>query len=328
MSVFDHMIINKGDHMYSGKALFHGAIMNSGTILHTLGTTNPKAQKVFDHFAIDTGCNPSACGEDVLDCLRKLSGDEFTKAMNSQPNYSGINSNNLAYVRRTDESSDFYSIYPEDALRSGHYAHVPVIAGNLQDEAAPFAVSSRHIVNSTKTLTDYIASWLPDTPRELVSQLIATYPDEPAAGLPAGTGSEYELYPQYKRNAAVQTDLTFEGGRREILHTLSKVVPSWAFIGTFLHGFPQFGTYHTSDLATQFGLSNAIAGNNMDEAYIHFVNSQDPNGMSCDEPWWPKWDSENLRMANFSNSTKGVTRDDYRKDSLDFWRVHGADLRM
>ncbi|KAM0552690.1 hypothetical protein ACHAPJ_007787 [Fusarium lateritium] len=70
-SVFDHMIINNGDHTYKGKPLFGGAIMNSGTFINTGGTAHPKAQKVFDKFASNAGCNPAKLGKETIDCLRR-----------------------------------------------------------------------------------------------------------------------------------------------------------------------------------------------------------------------------------------------------------------
>ncbi|XEV01287.1 hypothetical protein FSHL1_006574 [Fusarium sambucinum] len=328
-SVFDHMIINNGDHKYKGKPLFRGAIMNSGTFINTVGTAHPKAQKVFDKFACNAGCNPLKLGEATIDCLRRAPESRYQAAMNSLPNYSGPDSNNLAYIRRTDTSSSFYSNVPQDALRSGKYAHVPIIAGNMQDEATVFAVSSRNLINSTESLITYFTTWFPDAPRTLIGDLIATYPDNPAAGLPAGTAGRYELYPQYKRKSAIQTDVTFESGRRVVLGYLSRVVPTWSYIATYLHKDPkiaQFGTYHTSDLGTQFFLQNSVAGNNMNEAYIHFVNHLDPNGGKYSKEWWPRWNEETRQLVNFSSTTVGLTEDEYRKKSMDFLAKYGSKL--
>lgn len=323
------MIINNGDHTYNGRPLFHGAMMNSGTYINAAGTTSTKAQKVFDKFASNAGCDPSKLGRTTIDCLRQTPASEYQAAMNTLPNYSGPDSNNLAYIRRPDASSSFYGNTPQDALRTGRYAHVPIIAGNLQDEATVFAVSSRNLVNSTESLISYFATWFPDAPRKLISDFVATYPEDPAAGLPAGTDRQYELYPQYKRNSAIQTDITFEGGRRVVLGYLSKVVSTWSYIGTYLHNDPeiaQFGTYHTSDLGTQFFLEYPTPGDNINEAYIHFVNFLNPNGKQCGKSWWPKWNDQTRKLANFSYTNVSLTRDDYRKDSLDFLEKHGSQL--
>ncbi|KAK2591165.1 hypothetical protein QQS21_011141 [Conoideocrella luteorostrata] len=331
VSVFDHMIVNNGDHKYKGKPLFRGAIMNSGTFVNTLDTANPKPQRAFDTFARNAGCDPSKLREKTINCLRRVQPKTYQAAMNSLPNFSGPNSNDLAYIRRVDPSSSFLGNEPEDALRTGQFAHVPIITGNMQDEATIFAVSSRNLIHSTESLVSYFTSWFPDAPRGLISKFIATYPDKLSAGLPAGTGNKFEIYPQFKRNAAIQTDVTFEGGRRVVLQYLSKVVPTWSYIATFLHLDPQLaqvGTYHTSDLGTQFYLSNPTAGNNMNEAYIRFVNDLDPNGRSSENVWWPKWDQKTRQLANFSNTAVNLAKDDYRQESLAFLAKYGSQLRQ
>ncbi|TQS33408.1 hypothetical protein Golomagni_06249, partial [Golovinomyces magnicellulatus] len=112
-SVLDHMIINNGNHHYHGKPLFHGAIMNSGTIIRSLGTTSDKAQKVFQEFSSAAGCaSDNASGHKVLDCIRKISFDKFVSAMNSLPNFMTLQSNNLAYMPRPDPSTDFFPVSP------------------------------------------------------------------------------------------------------------------------------------------------------------------------------------------------------------------------
>lgn len=326
-SVLDHMLANDGDHRYNGKPLFRGAIMNSGTIVRTQNSTCSKAQDVFDSVAKASGCNPA--DQDVLECLRKAPFDVFNAAMNSVDNFMTERSNDLAYLPRPDISDTFFGEYPEVSIAKGNYARVPVIMGNQQDEATVFAVAQRNIVNSTETLVDFFHSWLPYTDRKTIEELIATYPDDPAAGLPVDTGSQYELYPQFKRNAAIQSDLTFIMGRREALSHMAHAVPAWSYLSTYLHDLPQFGTYHISDLATQFSLKvNPFAGEKMDAAYIEFVNHLDPNGRNCSEQWWPKWDNKRLHMAEFGKDSVKITKDDFRWDSYEFWKKHGAQLRQ
>lgn len=307
--------------------------MNSGTIIRSLGTTSKKAQQAFNDFCTAAGC-PTELAQNgqVLDCLRKISFDKFVSAMNSLPNFMTRRSNDLAYLPRPDLSDSFFSVSPEVAIADGRFARVPVIMGNQQDEATVFSVDKGDLVNSTETLIDYMASWLPETDRSLVADLVKTYPDDPAAGLPANTGSQWELYPQYKRLSAIQTDLTFLMGRREALSHMASKVPAWSYLSTYMHDFPQFGTYHISDLDTQFSLKvNEFAGNQMDAAYIHFVHHQDPNGRSnghgC-QPHWPKWSNKNLAMANFGASNVTIMRDDFRWESYEFWKKHSTQLRQ
>jgi hypothetical protein len=74
---------------------------------------------------------------------------------------------------------------------------------------------------------------------------------------------------------------------------------------------------------------NPKAGKHMNEAYIHFVSFfLIPVGACSGKPWWPRWDSDNQQLANFSEATKGLMRDSYRGEGLDFWRARSVDLRM
>jgi carboxylesterase type B len=324
ISVWDHLTINNGDHTYRGKPLFRAGIINSGGIVRTLPVDSDKAQKVFNQFSTAAGC---AGSDDILACLRQSPSETLVDAMNTLPNFYGPSANNLAFIRRTDTSSDFFSQFAEEAAAQGTYARVPLIAGTLEDDATIFAVAQRDIINSTETLVDFMATWYTETDRQLVADLIDLYPDDPAAGLPAGTGSLYELYPQFKRLALLQTDATFSQQRRELFSRIFEDVPVWGYLGTYLHGAPQFGTYHTTDMPTQFSLRvNPFTGNAMDTAYINFIYSLDPNGKTC-EPWWPQWNDETLQIANFSSESVGLTKDDFRWESYEFLREHTTKFR-
>lgn len=321
------MLAYGGNHHYRGKPLFHAGIMNSGTVIRTQDTTCTKAQDVFDTVSRAAGCNPASSA--VLNCLRKAPVDVLTQAMSSVPNIMSEYSVNLPYIPRPDRHDGLFSEFPEVSIAAGRYARVPVIMGNQEDEATIFAVAQRSIINSTETLVNYFANWLEYAPRDTVAALVATYPDDPAAGLPARTGNDGELYPQFKRNAAIQTDLGFTMGRREALSHMASKIPAWSYLATYQHGFPFLGTYHISDLATQFSLQvNEFAANKLDEAYIHFVNHRNPNGRNCSEQWWPKWDNKKLTLANFSSDAVGLTKDDFRWESYEFWKKHGAELRQ
>lgn len=199
MSILNQLIINKGDNTYKGKPLFHGAIMNSGSILRTAPTNSTKAQRVFDTFIAAAGCghNGRSSGHayNPVECLRKISLKELVSAMNSLPDFMTDRSSDFAYLPRPDPTDDFFSVSPEVAVAQGQFARVPVILGNQQDEAALFSLPQHDLINSTSTLVDYMHSWFVGTSRDLVADLVATYPDDPAAGLPADTGSEWEMYP-------------------------------------------------------------------------------------------------------------------------------------
>ena len=306
--------------------------MNSGTALRTLPVTSEKAQDVFNKVVEAADCKCGRQDHEVLECLRNAPLDKFINAMQSLPNFAQVSANNLAYLPRPDGSSDFFSIDAADAVAKGQFARVPVIMGNMQDESTPFAVAQRNIINNTDTLVDYFSTYFPDSSRHSVAEFVATYPDNPSAGLPADTGDQWELYPQYKRNAAIQSDLIFFMGRRQALGLMASKVPAWSYLATFDYGFPQFGSYHTDDLATQFGLQeHQIAAQNMDAAYINFVNTYSPNfpGANPGTPhYWPKWDNKNIQMMNFSATDMTITKDNFREKSFEWFIKHHDELKM
>lgn len=79
ISVYDQMIVNSGDNTYNGKALFRGAIMNSGSIVPAVDVAHPKAQAVYDTVVNAAGCSGSS---DTLACLRGLDYEAFMRAAN------------------------------------------------------------------------------------------------------------------------------------------------------------------------------------------------------------------------------------------------------
>jgi hypothetical protein len=83
ISVYDQMLVNSGDNTYNGKALFRGAIMDSGSIVPALDVASPKAQAVYDTVVNAGGCSGSS---DTLACLRGLDYATFMTAANVSNN--------------------------------------------------------------------------------------------------------------------------------------------------------------------------------------------------------------------------------------------------
>lgn len=73
------MIINSGDNTYNGKALFRGAISDSGSIVPAVDVAQPKPQAVYDAVVNAGGCSGSS---DTLACLRSLDYETFESAVN------------------------------------------------------------------------------------------------------------------------------------------------------------------------------------------------------------------------------------------------------
>lgn len=80
------MSYNGGNNLYKDKPLFHGGIMDSGSIIPYAPYDSPQAQSAFDQTLAVSGCSDLAC-------LRSLSYTDFLNAATSVPTifeYAGV----------------------------------------------------------------------------------------------------------------------------------------------------------------------------------------------------------------------------------------------
>ncbi|KAH9840444.1 putative secreted lipase [Teratosphaeria destructans] len=303
ISVFDHTVINGGDNTYNGKALFRGGIMNSGSIVPADPVTAPQAQAIYNSV---------------------VPYSTFLAATEDVPAIFGYHSLDLSYLPRPDPGDTFLAQSPELSVQSGAYAKVPVIIGDEQDEGTLFALSLSNITTNAQVV-DYLASYFPSNPNAHrdVAAIMATYPDQPLLGQPAGspfnTGSLNNIYPQYKRLAAVLGDLTFTLTRRYYISLIWKDVDVWSYLNTYFHGTPVIGTAHALDVLVDYGdgpLELTLDTNAVQEYYISFVNDLDPNSLGTSAPLidWPKWSnsSGNPQLVDFGATGLSLITDDFR----------------
>ena len=301
--------------------------MDSGTVFPTLPVDSPKAQDVYDSVVESAGC---ADASNTLECLRALPLDQFSSAVNAQPFFLGNRSLDLAFFPREDSGDSFYSQGPLESLAKGAIAKVPVINGVQEDEGTIFAPSARNLT-TTEEMIAYLASFFPNASQDDVAGLVATYPDDPAAGSPFRTGTENQLFPQYKRLAAIEGDFFFTMIRRIVLEQLSKLVPSYSYLGTYLYGFPLIGTSHISDVPAIYQLQpKPQPGHVFQSYYINFVNNLDPNigPTSANATNWPRYENAEEKMINVSATEVTCIKDDFRQTSSDYIREHLSVLQL
>ena len=77
------MTANGGDR----EGLFRGAIMSSGSSVHTSDITDSDVQGMYDYVVGQVGCTNTT---DTLACLRTVSADALLAAANSTPNPNGF----------------------------------------------------------------------------------------------------------------------------------------------------------------------------------------------------------------------------------------------
>ncbi|PVI00431.1 carboxylesterase [Periconia macrospinosa] len=335
ISVYDQMMLYDGNVTYKGKPLFRGAIMNSGTVVPVDPVDTPKAQEVYDAVVKSAGCEGDA---DTLACLRGLDFDKFLNATNSVPNILSFTSVALSYLPRPDGKVLTQS--PEVFASSGKFPKIPFIVGDQEDEGTLFA-----LFQSNLTTTEDIEKYLSDlyfrgASPEQIKGLVATYPDDPAAGSPFGTGQDNNWYPQYKRIAALLGDATFTLVRRFVLNATSIAnpdVPSWSYLSSTGRGIPILGTLHATDLLQVFyGTPDNFARKSIQQRYFNFVYNLDPNDAAggtepTEKPVnitkWAPWKQDQMLM-HFLADSEDVIKDDFRQESFQFLSDNSMSLRF
>ncbi len=323
ISVFDQMALYDGDNTYNGKPLFRGSIMNSGSIVPADRVDSPKAQQVFDTVAAAAGCSSST---DKLACLRGKDYQTFLNAANSVPGILSYTSVALSYLPRPDGTALTDS--PEVLVANGKYAAVPMIIGDQEDEGTLFSLFQSHVTPTAKLVSDLSNVFFHEATTQQISDLVSTYDDSILAGSPFRTGILNEVYPGFKRLAAILGDLVFTLTRRAFLSEALAVnpsVPAWSYLSSYDFGTLVLGTFHGSDLLQVFyGILPDYASKSIQNYYANFVYNLDPNDASGGTSTaskvtfsWPQWGA-NKQLANFFNDHAALLSDDFRSSSYDW----------
>jgi carboxylesterase type B len=314
ISVFLQTTLFDGDITYKGKPLFKGGIMSSGSIVPTKPLSSVKAQAVYDQVVKAGGCSGAA---DTLNCLRGLSYNDFLKAQSSVPHLLSYNSLALSYLPRPD--GRVLTDSPDNLVLNRKYAPVPMIIGAMEDEGTLFALFQSGLTTADK-LAGYLSQYyFDDAPVTKLKEMISTYGEGLASitqGSPYRTGILNEIFPGFKRRAAVLGDLLVTLPRRLFLG-YNPEVPSWSFVMSQNEGTPILGTFHGSDLLQVFfGVKDNYAARSMRSYFINFVYSQDPNGDgSTGFPKWPRW-SEGQKLMQIFAGRSALLSDDFRTASF------------
>ncbi|KAI0843548.1 sterol esterase [Hypoxylon sp. FL0890] len=317
ISVFDQMALYGGDNTYNGKKLFRAAIMDSGSVVPANPVDCDQAQIVYNTVVQEAGCSGAA---DTLACLRGTDYDTFLHATNSVPGILSYRSLALSYLPRPD--GKILPDSPDVLALNGQYAAVPMIIGDQEDEGTLFSLFQSNITN-TDELVDYIWKvFFPGIERDDVVGLVNTYDPSITAGSPFDTGILNNVYPEFKRLAAILGDMVFTLTRRLFLQSALAVnpdIPSWSYLASYDYGTPVLGTFHASDILQVFyGILPNYASKAIQSYYISFVYTMDPNdGTSSEFPQWPQW-KENKDLMQFWNNKSNLLADDFRSESQEY----------
>jgi len=330
ISVFDHTVINGGDNTYKGKPMFRAAIMDSGSVIPADPVTAPQAQQIYQDVLNTAGCASAA---DRLACLRSKDFDTFLKATSSAPGIFSYRSLDLSYLPRPDPGSNFFSVSPEISIFNKQFTKVPVIIGDQEDEGTLFSLSTYNVTSNAK-LIDYLSTFFTSNPnaRYDVTNLVSNYPDDLGiSGSPFGTGLLYNLYPQYKRLAAIFGDVVFTLARRVYLTNIATQVPCWSYLASYLKGTPVLGTFHGSDILYAFGTAPPnVATDSIQNYYVAFINTLDPNGLGTPGLTikWPQWTASSPMLLNFLAAFNSLIPDTFRAGAGNYLLINPYAFRV
>lgn len=301
--------------------------MNSGSIVPADPVDCPKGQVVYNSVVSAAGCSGSA---DTLSCLRKVSYETFLNAVSSVPAIFGYNSVALSYLPRPDGT--VLTASPEILMEAGSYTKIPFIIGDQEDEGTLFALSQSNITTTAQLEAYLLDIFFHDATPATIAALVATYPDDASAGSPFRTGAANELYPQFKRLAAILGDLTFILSRRAFLAINAAVtpsLPSWSYLATYNYGLPILGTFHASDILPAYGIEPGFPSVSIQSYYLSFINTLDPNKGTSGPGLiqWPQWGA-GQQLLNFGALTNSLLVDDFRNASYQFLAANTAMLHI
>jgi len=252
----------------------------------------------------------------------------YLNATNSVAGILSYSSVALSYLPRPDGKVLTQS--PEVLIASGKYAKVPFIIGNQEDEGTLFALFQSNITTTDQLSTYFQNLFFHGASKATIDKLIKTYPETIFDGSPFRSGILNNIYPQFKRLAAILGDLTFILTRRSfmnIANTVAPTVPSWGYMSSYDIGTPVLGTFHASDLLQVFfGLIPNYASTATRSYYLSFANHMDPN-INSGFKEWPRW-SVGKKLMNFYALTGYTIDDDFRGDTYDFIVENIASLHI
>ncbi|OCH89486.1 alpha/beta-hydrolase [Obba rivulosa] len=287
------MLNNEGD----SEGLFSGAWMSGGFPLPLNNYT--QLQGTYELLVNQTSCAGSS---DSLQCLRQL---PYETLLNAMLNVSPDQRFGRWQVVLDD---DFIKDQPETSLKEGRIARVPYVISDTEDEGTQTALNLTSITTDEDVATYLTVDGLPGLPQEQVSQILALYPSDPAAGSPFGTGDLYAITPQYKRMAAIIGDLEFHAQRRFFLNQTSYRQPAWSYLSKQFK-LPFLGSTDISDLINLYGPGD------LTDRLIYFTARENPNNGTG--VFWPQYTIEERLQLNIQNdSSFTIEPDTFRSEGI------------
>ncbi|KAK2464493.1 hypothetical protein APHAL10511_003472 [Amanita phalloides] len=300
-SVGSHLISNGGN---TG-GLFHAAFMQSGAPSPFGFMDNVHGQRYWE--AVASELCPTA--KDKVECMRQVPHDTLEAAINGQPNIFSWESITQSWWPRSD--GIFLTNTAQELVAQNQVAPVPIVIGDVDDEATLFAFSNLNITSST-LLGSYAHSNFPFIQPQELAQLLGAHNPTPTDGSPFDTGTaNADVAPEFKRESAAKGDLFNHGPRRFFIQQVYNKQPCWSYLSKRFKHTPYLGSYQGSDLPMVYDKGE------LQDYLINFVNNFDPNGQQLFN--WPKYNIDNLALLTLydgPDTLMNITTDNYRNVSI------------
>ncbi|CAK7274157.1 hypothetical protein SEPCBS57363_006016 [Sporothrix epigloea] len=305
ISVLDQMVMYDGNNTYNGNALFHGAIMSSGTITPADPVDCPKGQAIYNQVVSKAGCAGSV---DTLACLRSADYSTFLDAVNSVPGVLSYRSLALSYLPRPD--GNVLTDSPEVLIGANKYAAVPMIVGDEEDEGTVFSFYLYNITNTDQFVQYLSTYYFNSATTDQIKTLVNTYPVDIPSGSPFRTSYLNEAFPGFKRLAAILGDFAFTLARRVFLTAANKVNPT----------VPIFRLYPSGLIWAATAM--ALPFRDIRCYFFNFAYNLDPNSAiggtsslaSNVTQNWPQWGVNN-QLVQFNKLSMNLLADTFRASS-------------
>lgn len=242
----------------------------------------------------------------------------------------GYQSLALSYLPRPD--GVVLAESPDQLALKNKFAKIPFIAGSQEDEGTLFALFQSNITTE-ELLLDYLREvFFPSASEEVLKEFVTLYADTSKNGAPFRTGKSNNIYPEFKRLAAIIGDHEFSLSRRIFLNasiSMNPDIPTWSYMSSYNHGTPLLGTFHGSDLLQVFfGILPNYASDAFHAYYISFTTSLDPNDSNGGRhSYWPPW-NEGQRLLNMYADHSELIPDNFRSDAAAFLVENIGDFRL
>jgi acetylcholinesterase len=143
-----------------------------------------RQQGLFDNMVKFVGYDGAA---NKIQCLRDAPYEKIYQHAQTVNYFLGYRSLASAWTLRPD--GKFLTESPDKLVAEGKIANVPIIYGDMRDEAALFSLINTLNPSTADEIIDYFKTyWCLKATEEQLQKIMEIYPDNPADGSPFGTG--------------------------------------------------------------------------------------------------------------------------------------------